>query len=195
MTIRSVAGDEALPAQDEQLLQRAARGEIEAFDVLLSARLDRIFRMAVAITRNEADARDAVQEASVQAWRNLPSLRDHARFDPWLSQIVVNACRGVLRRRRRVAGREVELDVIGAREAMAQHPDPSDVDRVSEADAIRRAFERLRPDDRALIVLHYVEQRPLGEIADTMGSPVGTIKWRLSRARRALERALEVERR
>ena len=60
---------------------------------------------------------------------------------------------------------------------------------------IRRAFDRLEPGVRALLVLHYVEERPIAEIARAMGSPVGTIKWRLSNARRALDRALEVERR
>lgn len=195
MTSGAAAGEAALLADEKQLLQRAARGEVEAFDVLLATRLDRIFRLAVGITRNEADARDAVQDASVRAWRNLPGLRDHGRFDPWLSQIVVNACRGVLRKRRRVAGREVELDVTDASQGMSDHSTPNAIDQVTEADAIRRAFERLGPDDRALIVLHYVEQRPLAEIATIVGSPVGTIKWRLSRARRALERALEVEHR
>jgi RNA polymerase sigma-70 factor (ECF subfamily) len=187
------AGQEALHA-DEGLVQRAARGEAEAFELLLSTRLDRLYRLAVAITRNEADARDAVQEASVQAWRNLPSLRDHARFDPWLAQIVVNACRADLRRRRRVTSREVELEPAGGGPGSGLAT-PSQADAVGEADAIRAAFERLGVDDRTLIVLHYVEQRPLAEIAQVMGRPVGTVKWRLSRARQALDRALEVERR
>lgn len=195
MTSGAAAGDAALRTDEGQLLERAARGEVEAFDVLLATRLDRLFRMAVAITRNEADARDAVQEASVQAWRNLPGLRDHARFDPWLNQIVVNACRGVLRGRRRVSGREVDLGQTDVDTMPTHQPGRGAIDQVSETDAIRRAFERLGTDDRALIVLHYVEQRPLAEIATAMGSPVGTIKWRLSRARRALERALEVEQR
>lgn len=195
MTTGAATGAASLQADEPQLLRRAARGEVEAFDVLLSTRLDRIFRMSVAITRNEADARDAVQEASVQAWRNLPRLRDHARFDPWLNQIVVNACRGVLRRQRRVAGREVDMGETDVGDMPSHQPGRGAIDQVTETDAIRRAFDRLGPDDRALLVLHYVEQRPLAEIASVMRRPVGTIKWRLSRARHALERALEVEQR
>jgi RNA polymerase sigma-70 factor (ECF subfamily) len=67
-------------------------------------------------------------------------------------------------------------------------------DEVVDAEAIRRAFRRLDPDKRSLLVLHYVESRPLGEIAGVLGIPTGTVKWRLSRAREALERALEAER-
>jgi RNA polymerase sigma-70 factor (ECF subfamily) len=66
---------------------------------------------------------------------------------------------------------------------------------IAEVDVIRRAFARLTPDVRALLVLHYQEEQPLAQIARTLGAPVGTIKWRLSNARRALDRALEVERR
>ena len=69
------------------------------------------------------------------------------------------------------------------------------VDRLGESEAIRAAFVRLDPAVRSLLVLHYVEGRPLAEIARVMGSPVGTIKWRLSNARAALEKALKAERR
>ena len=71
----------------------------------------------------------------------------------------------------------------------------SGVEALPETDLIRRAFVRLDPTVRSLLVLHYVEGRPLAEIGRILCSPVGTIKWRLSNARRALTRALEVERR
>jgi RNA polymerase sigma factor (sigma-70 family) len=68
-------------------------------------------------------------------------------------------------------------------------------EQIAEVEAIRRAFDRLDPDVRALLVLHYQEEQPLADIARTLGAPVGTIKWRLSNARKALDRALKVERR
>jgi RNA polymerase sigma-70 factor (ECF subfamily) len=181
---------------EARLLERAATGDVVAFDALIRTRLDRLFRMAVAITRSEADARDAVQEASVHAWRELPRLRDRSKFDAWLSQILVNACRSLLRRERRVRVREVDVEQLAA-----DRPDDegfatgSSLDDLSETDLIQRAFARLDPTVRSLLVLHYVEERPLAEIGRILGSPVGTIKWRLSNARRALDRALEVERR
>ena len=181
---------------DGQLLERAARGDVDAFDELLTARLDRLFRMAVAITRSEADARDAVQDASVLAWRQLPGLRDRSRFDGWLSKILVNACRGILRRQRRVQRHESEMDLNDPGDAENRaFAVPAAADSLGETQAIQHAFERLDPTSRSLIVLHYVEGRPVAEIARVLGSPVGTVKWRLSNARRALDRALEVERR
>jgi RNA polymerase sigma-70 factor (ECF subfamily) len=184
-------------AADEDLLDRAARGQPEAFDALIRPRLDRLYRLAITITRSEPDARDAVQEACVLAWRELPRLRDPRQFDSWLSQILVNACRMLLRRQRRVRVREVEVDdqADAGREAFAGYETRPLGDQVAEVEAIRLAFERLDPQTRALLAMHYVEERPLAEIARVLGSPVGTVKWRLSNARRALDRALEVERR
>jgi RNA polymerase sigma-70 factor (ECF subfamily) len=183
------------PAPEEGLLERAARGDSGAFDALIRPRLDRLFRLAVAITRSEPDARDAVQDACVSAWRELPRLRDTARFDAWLAQIVVNACRANLRRNRRASVREVPVG-----DELADHQEPAFAtrghgDEIAEVDAIQRAFLRLEPDTRALLALHYQEELPLAEIGRVFGAPVGTIKWRLSRARAALERALEAERR
>ena len=181
---------------DGALVERAAAGDADAFDLLIRPRLDRLFRMAVAITRNESDARDAVQEACVSAWRELPRLRNRERFDSWIAQILVNACRGLLRRRRRVHVREIPADEIYARASTHEKLVTADAAEVTgEVEAIRRAFARLDAGTRSLLVLHYVEERPLAEIGRILGAPVGTIKWRLSRARRVLDRALEVEQR
>jgi RNA polymerase sigma-70 factor, ECF subfamily len=193
----SAVAPRVAPLADRELtlLDRAAQGEVEAFDALLRPRLDRLCRMAVAITRSEADARDAVQEASILAWRQLPKLRERTSFDPWLAQIVVNACRGLLRSQNRRRVREIDIDdearTIGdVRASSADAPDG-----VADSEAVQRAFLRLDPDARALIALHYVEQRPLSEIATTLGIPVGTVKWRLFRARRVLDGALKAENR
>ena len=184
---------------DPALLARAASGDLEAFERLLEPRLPRLYRMAVTITRSEADARDAVQDASVSAWREVPRLRQPERFDSWLDQILVNACRMLLRRSRRVAVREIDLarddDDAGVRSGSGHPRVAESSPDFGEADAIRRAFDRLDADTRSLLVLHYVEERPIAEIARVLGQPTGTVKWRLSNARKTLSRALEVERR
>ncbi len=178
------------------LVERAAKGDADAFDLLIRPRLDRLFRMAVAITRNESDARDAVQDACVSAWRELPRLRDRERFDSWIAQILVNSCRGLMRRRRRVQVREIPSDEMSrAASASGTLVTAGPAEVTGELDAIRRAFDRLDSGNRSLLVLHYVEERPLAEIARMLKAPLGTIKWRLSRARRALDRALELEQR
>lgn len=174
------------------LVRRAQRGDHAAFDELIRPGLERQLRFAISLVGNETDARDIVQEACLRAWRELPRLRDPARFDSWLSQILVNAARTHLRTRRRVQVRELPAE----EPSMEARHDPvagGFGDDVPEADAIRRAFARLDPDKRTLLVLHHVDGRSVVDIARVLGIPEGTVKWRLHSARAALERALEAE--
>lgn len=176
---------------DAGLIERARLGDELAFDELIRPRLDRLLRLAISITANESDGRDVVQEACVHVWRDLPKLRDTARFDAWLSRIVVNGCRSSLRGRRRLAVREISMDASAATEPSS--PGGTSTDELSRADTIRRAFARLDPDKRSILVLHHVEGRSVADIAGVLQIPSGTVMWRLHAARRALERALEVE--
>jgi RNA polymerase sigma-70 factor, ECF subfamily len=174
---------------DVALVERARHGDSIAFEALLSPRLDRLFRTAWAILGSEADARDATQDACLATWRQLPRLRNVERFDAWSSSILVNACLERLRQRARV--REVPMTPAHDREA----PAPTDPASFGEADAISRAFDRLNPDARAILVLHHLRREPVSSIAATLGIPSGTVKWRLHAARGALEKALAGERR
>jgi RNA polymerase sigma-70 factor, ECF subfamily len=175
------------------LIAHAQLGEQAAYEALIAPRLPRLVRLAASILGNEQDARDAVQDSCLLAWRELPRLRDSSRFDAWLWQIVINACRSSLRSRRRATVREIAIDEMppGAEPA---HPARALADDLSATDAIRRAFRRLDADKRTILVLHHVEGRPVADIAALLGIPEGTAKWRLHAARQALERALEVER-
>ena len=170
------------------LVDRAARGDVEAFEQLVLAGSDRTFRIARAILGNDADARDAVQEVYVSAWRELPRLRDHQRFDAWLRRITVNACRVGLRDRRRV--REISLDV---REIDRADPDKDLQQHFGDTEALSRAFDRLDAAKRTILVLHYLEGESVASIAASLQIAPGTVKWRLSEARAALSRALTAE--
>jgi RNA polymerase sigma-70 factor, ECF subfamily len=180
---------------DEQLIERARRGDAAAFDGLVRGRIDRCYRLAWSILLNDADAADATQDAFVSAWRQLPRLRDPHAFDAWLNRIVANSAR--MSRRHRVRLREVQVrsvtDAAPSSEPPADHEQPNEIDRVADVDAIGRAFDRLRGHERAILALHYVDGRPVAEIANTLRVPVGTAKSRLHTARRALEQAMEAE--
>ena len=169
---------------DAALIERAATGDTDAFADLLGPRLDRLWRTAQAILGNEADARDATQDACLSAWTHLPRLRDEARFDAWLNRVLVNRCRDMLRSRHR--SREIVLEGVDLRDP---RPSPDSADTAS----VLAAFDRLSLADRHILVLHHLHDRPLTEIATTLGIPVGTAKSRLHAARRALERALETQ--
>lgn len=194
----SIAATERVGASDaDELVRRAALGDAGAFDVLITTRLDRCYRLAYSMLGNEADAADATQDAVVAAWRQLPRLRDQRSFDSWLNRIVANAAR--MSRRHRVRLREVRVEFAAGDDGAApgaEHPDPAagrHIEGIASADAIGRAFDRLREQDRLILVLHHVEERPLAEIARTLGIAVGTVKWRLHQARNALQRAMEAE--
>jgi len=197
--VTSVAAERDQPASgDAELIRRAGRGDVTAFDALVASRLDRCYRLAWAILEHDADAADATQDAFVSAWRQLPRLRDPAAFDGWLNRIVANAAR--MARRHRVRLREVQVrptapavDESAATTAPDADREQREFEAVGERDAIGRAFDRLRPEDRAILALHHVDERPVAEIARMLGIPIGTAKWRLHAARRALERAMEAE--
>jgi len=163
-----------------------------AFDTLVRSRIDAVYRTSLAILGSEADAADATQETFVSAWRHRDALRDADSFDAWLGRINLNACRAQIRRRGRAKVREVRLfDPEDDREPAST--EPALADRTVDADAFDRAFARLSVDDRTLLVLHHLHERPVAEIAAVLGAPAGTIKSRLHRARAALESALAKE--
>jgi RNA polymerase sigma-70 factor, ECF subfamily len=187
----------ATTSADDALVRRARTGDAAAFGVLVDTRIDRCYRLAWSILSNDADAADATQDALLTAWRQLPRLRDAAAFDGWLNRIVANAA--LMARRHRLRLREVSVAPIQSGD-MPREPEPAPdlrartaFDDVVDNDAIGRGFDRLRPQDRMILVLHHVEERPVAEIARSLGIPVGTVKSRLHAARNALEKAMEAE--
>lgn len=192
MDITSVSSETELSLRETRsqpglLIEAARRGDETAFESLVTTRLERTYRIALAILGSEADARDAVQDAWVAVWRNLPSLAKDDRFDAWVDSIVVNACRMTMRKRGRV--REITLV-----EDLDRHAPEAGPDQFSEREALDRAFGRLSVDHRAILVLHHLEEQPVAAIAARLGIPVGTAKSRLFAARAALQQHLEAER-
>ena len=177
-------------ADDPDRIARARSGDASAFEELVEARVGAMTRTAMAILGREDEARDAVQDTLVTAWRELAALRDPGSFDAWLTRILVNRCRRGLRRigLRRV--REIPVQVLGEADAPRSDDLSASVDGRR---ALERAFERLSVEERTLLVLHHLDGRSVASIAEVLGVPVGTAKSRLFAARRSLDRALEGE--
>ncbi len=146
-----------------------------------------MYRLSFAILGNEADARDAMQETLLAAWRQLRRLRDPERFDAWLQRIVVNAARQVIRSNSRRRIREVPASTV---EALASRAAP---DGHGDAATLDLAMRTLPVEQRSILVLHHLEGRALGELAEILAIPVGTAKSRLFAARRALAGAIARE--
>ncbi len=157
------------------LVERAGKGDHDAFAVLATAAIARLDAAARLILRDGELARDAVQDALVRAWRDLPGLRDPDRFDAWLHRLLVNSCLDAARRRKR-RPIEVELTPID----VAAVGDVASV--VADRDLLDRALRRLEPEWRAVVVLHYYLGMPLPDVAVALGVPLGTAKSRLHRS-------------
>jgi len=168
-----------------ELVLRAREGDRDAFDVLMTTLLDHMYRIAHLILRDLDSAEDAVQEALVHCWRDLPGLRDPDRFDAWLNRLFLHAVTDEARRRRRFAATVAVLRV--------EPVQPDRARRLADRDEIARVFDRLSLDHRTIVVLHHYLGLTVAEAASTIGIPVGTAKSRLHYATDALRAALEAD--
>lgn len=171
---------------DRSLVLAARSGDEEAFDSLARGSADRLFAVAHRILRDIDLAEDAVQQTLISAWRELPGLREVERFDAWIHRLLVNACYAEARRARRWSSNVRALPVDG----------PASRDTTLDVvlrDALDRGFRRLPPDQRAIFVFRHYLGLSLGEIAETLDVPLGTVKSRLHYATNALRAALEAD--
>ncbi|HEY6570883.1 MAG TPA: RNA polymerase sigma factor [Candidatus Limnocylindrales bacterium] len=168
------------------IVEQAMRGDREAFGWLVGQTSDRMYAIATRILRDSDLAEDALQGALINAWRQLPTLRDPDRFEAWVRKLLVHACYAEARRRRTWTANVRVLPVDGP---AAPDASISVVDR----DALDRAFRRLTVEQRAVFVLHHHLGLPLVEIAETLGVPAGTARSRLHYATRALRAAIEAD--
>ena len=171
---------------DRELVEAARRGDREAYADLIRTRGDRLYALAQRILRDVDRTEDAIQDALVIAWRDLPSLRDPDRFDAWLHRLVVRSCiTEAVRQRRLVANLRVLPPELPARD--------DDLLGVAERDQLERGFRRLNPQQRAILALrHYAGFDP-AEIAEILGIPPGTARSRLHHAHRAMRAALDAD--
>ena len=171
----------------EHLVERARDGDRDAFAALVNATSDRMYAIAVRILRDADLAEDALQGALITAWRQLPTLRDPARFEAWVRKLLVHACYAEARRRRSWTANVRVLPVDGP-----AGPDGSLLS-VIDRDVLERAFRRLSVEHRAVFVLHHHTGLTLVEIAETLGIPAGTARSRLHYATRTLRAAIEAD--
>jgi RNA polymerase sigma-70 factor (ECF subfamily) len=168
------------------LVERAKRGDHDAFALLAGAVVGRLDAAARLILRDPELAHDAVQDGFVRAWRNLPALRDPDRFDAWIRQLVVHSCIDITRRRRRRV-LEVELTPING-------PSTRDITSViADREVLDHALRGIDPEWRAIVVLHYFMGLPLPEVAATLGIPLGTAKSRLNRSIAAMRATIAID--
>jgi RNA polymerase sigma-70 factor, ECF subfamily len=139
-----------------------------------------LWRVSWSMLGNREDCADAVQEALLRAWQRRDTLRNRHAFRPWLVRILANTCNDMLRKR--LGAKFVPLEEENAAFEPPAEPIP-----------LKEALERLSPEHRTVTVLHYLEGYSVAEIADMLSTPVGTIKSRMTYARRNLREILHDE--
>ena len=168
------------------LVERAGRGDHDAFAVLATAASARLDAAARLILRDPELARDAVQNTLMRALRDLPGLRDPERFDAWLHRLLVNASLDEARRRRR---RPIEVEIKAIDEPFGADT----AGYLADRDLVERALVRLDPEHRALVVLHYYLGYPLPDAASSLGISLPAAKSRLHRAMLGLRRSMTAD--
>ena len=175
------------------LVEQAAAGDQRAFEAMVRQSAGRLFAIAYRILRDHDRAEDALQQALVTIWDELPRLRDPDRFEAWSYRLIVRASIAQARRERR-GGPVVQLlpdDDAVAGTTAARTSD--ELDAVADRDQVQRGFRRLKPDQRAILVLQHYVGLSLAEIADVLGIPIGTAASRLHYAALALRAALDAD--
>jgi len=171
---------------DEALVAEAARGNRDAFDVLVRRYQSRLFQLIRILTRGDEESEDLVQETFVRAYRAVHRFRGESTFRTWLHRIAVNVARTHLTRR---GGRRATslVDTSDEQDALAQLPSAEDLESaVVRRRMIDQALAQLPADLRLLITLRDVQGLEYREIAAITRLPIGTVESRIFRSRRRL---------
>jgi RNA polymerase sigma-70 factor, ECF subfamily len=181
-----------MPDTEQYLIQRAQKGDQEAFGALVTEHQSYVYNLAVRVLNNEEEALDLTQETFVRAWTALPNFRGQSQFRTWLYRIVTNLCYNRLPSLRRSLN-ELGDDVITEiPETDLTFDNPA---RGVESRELRlylhQAIDHLDENYRLLISLRYQNELSYEEIAAMLNLPLGTVKTGLFRAKEQLRRALE----
>ncbi|TMK54928.1 MAG: sigma-70 family RNA polymerase sigma factor [Actinobacteria bacterium] len=166
--------------EDRELVEQFARGDSHAFDTIVQRYEQRVYAIALRMTGNVEDARDAMQDVFLSALRALRSFRGDAQLSTWFHRVAVNASLDMLRKRKRHVAEPIEeagerpSDEVGPEDAAA---------RAARAAEVQRALLHVSADHRAVLVLHDLQDLDYAQTAAALDIPVGTVKSRLHRAR------------
>jgi RNA polymerase sigma-70 factor (ECF subfamily) len=171
---------------DIDLVRRSMRGDEQAFTEIVNSITDRFLGVAHRILRDTALAEDAVQQALLSAWRDLPDLRDPAKFEGWAYRLLIRACYMEARKRKRWHPTTIVRSIV-------EPTAPDSIGGIIERDRLERGFDRLSVDHRAVLILTYYLDLSSEQVGEALDIPVGTVYSRLHRAHQALRGALEAD--
>ncbi len=177
---------------DQQLVERAQRGDKRAFELLVAKYQRKLGRLLSRMVRDPAEVEDVTQEAFIKAYRALPSFRGDSAFYTWLYRIAINTAKNYLVALGRRAPTTTEFDNEDAEnfeeaDALRDASTPEDEMHGKQiAETVNRAMDALPEDLRTAITLREIEGLSYEEIATLMNCPIGTVRSRIFRAREAI---------
>jgi RNA polymerase sigma factor (sigma-70 family) len=169
---------------DREVLQRIRQGDNEAFAELYNKYADYSLRVAMAVTRNKANAADAVQEAFIRAYRNMHTFNLDKDFEPWFYRILINECN-------RLLGKNSNMVLFDDFIENNIESSIEDEYNFEEYESLYKAIESLEDNNRIPIILKYLRGFKESEIAEILGININTIKSRLFKGRRKLKNVIE----
>lgn len=175
-----------------RLVELAVAGDRDARRALFERFREPAYRVALRITRRDADALDVVQDSFIRAFARLGEFHGEAGFKTWLLRIVANRALDVLRARkvRLAVPLDAGDDAPGPAVAAAVDPPGQGLEQAELAERLRQALDQLPPDQRAVFALYATGEMTYGQIAEAVGIPIGTVMSRLFHARRKLHELL-----
>lgn len=181
----------------KDLIEKAQRGDLSAFEELVIIYQDRVYSHCHYLAGNPDDAQDLAQDVFVQAFRGMRSFRNDADFGTWLHRITVNLWINFCRRNKKVITFSIDEPLYTqesemARELAASQESPLEIVERSEFNGmVQQALNRLLPEYRTVLVLREMEGYNYDEIAAALGCSLGTVKSRINRGRKALKKEVE----
>lgn len=178
--------------QDEMMLMRAKHGDSTAFEQLVTPHETKIWQVCYRMMGNIEDAKDAMQETMLKAWRSLDQYRADASLFTWLYRVAVSCCTDLLRKRKRHQGESMEQLREDGFEPADATPGPAEISEANEdRQLLRQALAALPEEQCTVLLLTAVEGKSYEEAAAMLGLAMGTVKSRVNRARGKLKEILE----
>ena len=162
-----------------KLVRKSKKGNNLAFSILIKSYEKDLYKVAIAMTKNDDDALDCIQEAILQAYISIKDLRQDEYFKTWLIKILINKCNALLKKNKKILNLDVSI---------------AENDKVEQSEKLelKDSINNLDSDLKIIVILYYYEDMSIKDISESLNIPQGTIKSRLSRARSKLKEMLSI---
>jgi RNA polymerase sigma-70 factor, ECF subfamily len=183
--------EEIQELEDLEKVNLAKAGKLEAFDLLVLRHQGMVSALLFRFAGQRADLEDLVQETFIRAFRNLKSWQPDKPFSHWLKRIAVNVGRDYYRHNRSAAKRFTDSTSEDIEAVASPSSEPGTFSSAGCTQEAQWLLAKLKPDDRTLLTLHYLNGMRLREIAEHLGWSISKTKVRSLRAKRKLQKILE----